>query len=132
LTNLVSTFDKVLGAPELEGPCLSFPNGVTTAREIIEARVRVEVDRHNAGEAAPLHGSLFAPCDAERALNGPRRDRRVPLDVERQIDVALDSVRAGRVIILFNGMQVSDIDRPLAMTPVSEARVLRLVPLVGG
>jgi len=93
--------------------------------------VRLEVERYNAGETS-VRSSLFAPTDAERALNGPRRDRRVQLDIERQIDCALDAVRAGRLIVIFNGQQVSDIDRPLAMTPVSEARFLRLVALVGG
>ena len=40
---LVTTIDKVLGLPEREGPRLSFPEGATTARAIVEARVRVEV-----------------------------------------------------------------------------------------
>jgi hypothetical protein len=132
LDSLVSTFDKVLAAPERAGPLLSFPSGSTTAREIIEARVRVEVQRFNAGEETPKGNSLFAPTDAEGALNGARRDRRTKLDIGEQIDRALDAVRMGRVIVLFNGTQVSDIDRPLAMTPVSEARFVRLVALVGG
>jgi hypothetical protein len=33
---------------------------------------------------------------------------------------------------MFNGVQVSDLDAPLLVTPVSEARFLRLVSLVGG
>ena len=31
-----------------------------------------------------------------------------------------------------NGTQVDDLDAPLQVTPVSEARFLKLVPLVGG
>jgi hypothetical protein len=131
LESLVSTYDKVLGAPERKGPQLSFPSEATTARKIIAARVRLEVERFNAGETS-VRSSLFAPTDAERALNNPRRESRVQLEVEPQIDCALDAVRAGRLIVIFNGQQVSDIDDPLAMTPVSEARFLRLVALVGG
>jgi hypothetical protein len=41
-------------------------------------------------------------------------------------------VRKRRVVILFNGAQVDDLDAPLVLTPISEARFLRLVPLVGG
>jgi hypothetical protein len=41
-------------------------------------------------------------------------------------------MRKRRVILLFNGIQVEDIDAPLVITPVSEARFLRLVPLAGG
>jgi hypothetical protein len=132
LDSLVNTFDKVLGLPEREGPRLSFPEGITTARKIIEARVRAEVQLYNAGEEAPARGALFVLSQTEKTLNGPRRVRRVPLDVEPQIDRALDAVLAGRVIVLFNGSQVSDIDRPLDITPVSEARFIRLVALVGG
>jgi len=36
------------------------------------------------------------------------------------------------VILLFNGVQVEDIDAPLMLTPVSETYFLRLVPLAGG
>ena len=60
----------------------------------------------------------------------PRRRR--PLDTERQIEVALEALRKRRVILLFNGVQIEDIDAPLLLTPVSEARFLRLVPLAGG
>ena len=54
------------------------------------------------------------------------------MDTERQIEVALEALRKRRVILLFNGIQIEDIDAPLLMTPVSEARFLRLVPLAGG
>ncbi len=128
----VNTFDKVLGAAEVKGPQLSFPAGGLTAREIVEARVRAAVERYNAGDETPVASSLFAPAEAEKALNGPRRSRRTQLEVEPQIDIALNALRAGRVILLFNGMQVVDFDQPLAATPVSEARFLRLVALVGG
>ena len=63
---------------------------------------------------------------------GQSARRRRPLDAERQIEVALEAVRKGRVIIMFNGVQVRDLDDPLVVTPVSEARFLKLVPLVGG
>jgi hypothetical protein len=72
------------------------------------------------------------PAEPERALNGPRRERRRPLDTERQIEVALEALRKKRVILLFNGVQVEDIDAPLLLTPGSEAYFLRLVPLAGG
>jgi hypothetical protein len=40
--------------------------------------------------------------------------------------VALEAIRKGRVILMFNGVQVEDIDAPLLITPVSEARFLKL------
>jgi hypothetical protein len=94
--------------------------------------VRIEVDRHNSTPRPKSHLGLIDTPEEEKVLNSPRRERVRDLDPESQIEVALDSIRRGRVIILFNGEQVSDLDAPLMVTPVSEARFLRLVPLVGG
>jgi hypothetical protein len=116
----IRTIDQVPGTPTVEGPQLTFRVGQVTAREIVRARVRIEVNRHNSTLQPKSHLGL------------PRRERVRDLDPESQIEVALDSIRRGRVIILFNGEQVSDLDAPLMVTPVSEARFLRLVPLVGG
>ena len=46
--------------------------------------------------------------------------------------MALEAIRKGRVILMFKCVQVEDIDAPLLITPVSEARFLKLVSLVGG
>src|SRR5262245_41246783 len=132
MTVLLKTIDQVPGAPTVEGPQLSFQVGRVSVREIIRARVVAEVERHNAErEPRPFVG-LVQPAEAERQLNPKRPELAKPLDAERQIEVALEAVRKGRVIILFNGEQVTDLDAPLIVTPVSEARFLKLVPLVGG
>ncbi len=128
----LKTVDQVLGSAPTEGPALSFAVGWITAREIVCSRVRVEVERSNSAEPPPGVVSLVAPARQERELNGRDRPPRRLLDVERQVEVALDAVRKGRVILMFNGVQVTDIDAPLQVTPVSEARFLKLVPLAGG
>jgi hypothetical protein len=129
---ILKTVDQVLGSPTTEGPQLSFPVGRITAREIVRERVRLEVERHNSSEPHGGFIRLIVPAKQERELNGRRDAKRRPLDAARQIEVALEAVRRGRVVVLFNGAQVSDLDAPLVVTPVSEARFLRLVPLVGG
>jgi hypothetical protein len=129
---VLKTVDQVLGSPVTEGPPLSFAAGAITAREIVRTRVRMEVARHNSNDAPRSFASLVTPAAQERELNGAERAPRRQLDAERQIEVALEAVRKGRVIIIFNGVQVQDLDEPLDLTPVSEARFLKLVPLVGG
>ncbi len=94
--------------------------------------MRIEVDRHNSTLEPKSHLRLIDTPEEELALNAPRRELPRSLDPESQIEVALDPVRRGRVILLFNDEQVSDLDAPLMVTPVSEARLLRLVPLAGG
>lgn len=112
VTAILTTVDQVPGAATVPGPQLSFRVGTVTAREIVRARVLVEVDRHNSElEPRPFLGLIEAP-QAERELNGPRGRNAKPLDVDSQIEVALEAVRRGRVIILFNGEQVSDLDAP--------------------
>lgn len=129
---LLQTIDQVPGARTVAGPRLSFRVGQVTAREIVSARVRAEVERHNGDlERAATRGGV-QPGAEEHALNAPPRARSRLLDAESQIEVALEAIRRGRVLILFNGEQVTDLDAPLLVTPVSEARFIRLVPLVGG
>ena len=132
MTIVLKTVDQIPGAPTVAGPELSFQVGQVTLREIVRARVTSEVERHNSGRQSRQFVGLVQPPVAEQLLNPERAELPRPLDAERQIEVALEAVRKGRVIILFNGEQVTDIDQPLIVTPVSEARFLRLVPLVGG
>jgi hypothetical protein len=133
---VLETIDQVLGVGSNPGPQLSFETGTITARDIVRARVELEVERYNSSTEAepPCLVDLVAPPPAERELNGLNREwrQRRKLDAGAQIEVALDAVRRGRVIIMFNGIQVRDIDAALLVTPVSEARFLKLVPLVGG
>ena len=129
---VLKTVDQVLGSAMAEGPELSFEVGRITAHDIVCARVRLEVERHNSNAPDWSFVSLVTPAQEERELNGPRNAKRRPLDAERQIEVALEAVRKRRVIILFNGAQVNDLDAPLVVTPISEARFLKLVSLVGG
>ena len=131
MTVILKTMDQVPGASSVHGPELSFKAPTVTARDIVRARVEAEVERYNSDEGRQSFVGLVAPAQVERDLNGPPRQRR-PIDAERQIDVALEAIRKGRVILMFNGVQVEDIDAPLMITPVSEARFLKLVPLVGG
>jgi hypothetical protein len=127
---ILETVDKVVGLPEIPGPDLTFSLDRITAREIVSARVRAECERISEG------GSIFAarviPDEREVLLNGPRPKTASKPEVERQIEIALDAVACGRVIVLFNGTQVADLDEPLPTASRSTVTFLRLVPLAGG
>jgi hypothetical protein len=132
MTAMLNTLDQVPGIGTIEGPQLTFEAREVSAREIVRARVAAEIERYNNADEPPRLVGWVTPAEPERTLNGPRRDRRRSLDMENQIEVALEALRKRRVILLFNGIQVEDIDAPLTLTPVSEAYFLRLVPLAGG
>lgn len=129
---MLKTLDQVPGFGTVEGPQLAFEARRVSAREIVRARVAAEVAQYNSADGLPPVAGWMATAEPERRLNGARRERRRPLDTERQIEVALEAIRKRRVILMFNGVQVEDIDAPLLLTPVSVARFLRLVPLAGG
>jgi len=124
----LETVDKVVGLPEVQGPRLTFRLDRVTAREIVAARVRAECERGTRN--ASIFCAPSVPSERELTLNGPAR--RETVNVERQIELALDAVSGGDVIMLFNGQQIRELDEPLAIAPFSEATFLRLVPLVGG
>ena len=128
----IRTIDQVPGTPIVEGPQLTFRVGQVTAREIVRARVRIEVDRHNSTLQPKSHLGLIDTPEEENVLNSPRRERARDSIPRARSRLRWIPIRRGRVIVLFNGEQVSDLDALLMVTPVSEARFLRLVPLVGG
>ena len=132
MTAMLNTLDQVPGIGTVEGPQLTFEAREVSAREIVRARVAAEVERYNDADDPPRLVGWATPAEPERTLNGPRRERRRPLDAEHQIEIALEALRKRRVILLFNGVQVEDIDAPLMLTPMSEALFMRLVPLAGG
>lgn len=122
--------DKELGAAEIVAPDLLVPLLTISAREILRLRVEAEVERYNAtGGTSHL---LIQPAPRESKLNGTREARFRELKIEPQIAVAIEAVEKRRVIMLLNGRQVSDLDETFFLTPGSEARFIRLVPLVGG
>ena len=69
---------------------------------------------------------------------GPEPGRReavigVPtLDVQQEIDRALDACRAGRCIVVVAGEPVTDLDAEITLQLDTRVQFLRLVPLQGG
>ena len=128
----LETVDKVAGAREIKGPRLTFSLDRVTAREIVCARVRAECER--VAEGGSIFDPPVTPTAHETMLNAPPRAKREPKrpDVNDQIAVALGAIESGRVIMLFDGTQIADLDTTLPIAPFSEATFLRLVPLAGG
>jgi hypothetical protein len=97
-----------------------------TVRQLIERRVRAEVDAHNRAPAGVF------PTANERALNGERPREPRPLDPEAQCTVALSAFRAGRFFVLVDDHQVEDLDEEIVIGSDTEVGFFKLLPLVGG
>jgi hypothetical protein len=44
----------------------------------------------------------------------------------------VDAFERNRFVVIIDGRQVLDLDQPIIVSPTTEARFLKLVPLVGG
>jgi hypothetical protein len=102
-----------------------------TARELIERRVRHEVDAYNKNTPEVFLG-LVQPTESERALNGWRLRKPRTIDAEEQIASAWDAFGSGRILLLVDDRQVDTLDDEFALRRDAEVCFYKLVPLVGG
>ncbi|MEM1181725.1 MAG: hypothetical protein AAGM22_25500 [Acidobacteriota bacterium] len=125
--------DDVVGARETPGPTfeLRLVSHRMTAAELIRRRVESEVERSERDPEGNV-SRLVEPTSAERALNGTRPRKRREIDVEEQVEVALEAFRTNGFFLLFDDRQVTSLDEELVVTADSLARFVRLMPLVGG
>ncbi len=111
------------GAIALDGPR-------TTARKLIEARVRQEVERVNSSQAAAAMQVLVEVSEAERLLNGERQ-RRV-IDPAVQVARAVKAFQSNGFMLFVDGIQLTDLDGLFDLAAEPEVEFIKLVPLVGG
>jgi len=102
-----------------------------TARELIERRVRSEVEIQNR-DGGEYYRGLVTPKDAEVALNGARLRKGRQLDADEQCRVACDAFEKNAFFMLAGDRQIEDLDETIVVTPGLEVSFVRLVPLVGG
>ena len=103
----------------------------TTARQLIEARVRQEVERVNSSPAMAATQVLMEVSPAERILNGERQKRTV--DPAVQVARAVRAFESNGFMLFVDGIQLTDLDGLFDLaTAEPEVEFIKLVPLVGG
>ncbi|MFP2995191.1 hypothetical protein ABN763_04745 [Spongiivirga sp. MCCC 1A20706] len=103
-------------------------NESVTAEDIIKARVTQEVENYNS-RAANVFKGLVQPTNREQQLNDKKFK---PIDVEKQVYVALDAFQKNGFFILVNDHQLSEIDEKVTINENTEISFVKLTPLVGG
>jgi hypothetical protein len=98
-----------------------------TLRELFARRIEEEVAALNAG--SDTMQPLVVPTEREQSLNS--RSRKL-IDAGRQLAAAIEAFERNRILVVVDKQQVLDLDQPLIITPDSEVRFIKLVPLVGG
>lgn len=101
-----------------------------TVRQLITTRVEAEVRLYGARSAAEPYRGLVQPEEHERRLNPAVRPKRI--DPAKQVEVALDAFQRGRVLLLVDDRQVTELDDEVELRAGSAVTFLKLTPLVGG
>ncbi len=109
---------------------LSFDRIEVSVRDIITERVIQEVALYNQ-KSADYQYALVKPTEQEKVLNGPRSKRK-PVDVEKQIEVALQAFEGNGFFILIDDNQAESLDEVVVIRPDTVVSFIKLTPLVGG
>lgn len=121
-----STAGKVLN--ELQ---VSFTSELTSVKEIIEARVKAEVEVYNKRMPEYFKG-LVEPTDAERTLNGYKLKEKRKVDPKKQCLVALDAYQKNGYFLLIDNIQSESLEQMVVVNEKTEITFVKLTPLVGG
>lgn len=138
-------FDEHLGQCYPAGE-VQLPNAKATVRDIIRARVELELERDEDRRKTELEtkrAALVRPGEVETALNGDRgayglgslflsypKSKRANVDAfVRQAEAAFES---GRYFLLLNDRQAESLDEEIDLGRTSEATFLLITPLQGG
>jgi len=127
----LKVFDQTNAGARTPAVVLELVSERITARELLERRVRQEVENFNA-DTPELFRGLVQPTDTERVLNGFRLRKPRKLDWQDQVVAAVNAFDAGRIYLLIDDRQLESLDEELTVTPNTEVIFLKLVPLIGG
>lgn len=103
-----------------------------TVRELIERRVRDEVEAFNAKGRTKVFRGLVQPTDTEVELNGFRFRKPRRLDPDAQCAAALEAFSKNTFLLLVGDRQMESLDEEIAVGPGVTVDFVKLVPLVGG
>jgi hypothetical protein len=124
--------DQTTRGEILREATLTLASTRVSAREIIERRVRMEVQTFNEQQDQQVFQGLVQPTDTERELNGYRLRKPRKIDADEQIRRAIDAFESNRFFMLVGDRQVESLDELIGIARDTRVSFLKLVPLVGG
>lgn len=127
----LSIRDENFAGKVLQEVLVGFSTETVTIKEIIEARVRAEVETYNRKMPDYFNG-LVEPSDAEKTLNGYKLRSRKLIDAEKQVYIALDAFQKNGFFVLVDNQQCTSLEQQVILTSDTQIGFLKLTPLVGG
>jgi hypothetical protein len=131
MTLALKIVDQTLGVHPPVVRQLRLASERVTLRELLARRIEDEVAALNAAGHDPIT-PLVVPTDWEQRLNDKQPKPRTVVDAAKQLAAAIEAFERTRILVVVDRRQVIDLDEPLTITPDSEVRFIKLVPLVGG
>ncbi|MBO9562817.1 MAG: hypothetical protein J7621_08595 [Niastella sp.] len=123
--------DETAGGKILTEIPITLNSELTTVKEIILARLQVEVEAYN--EKLPEYFmGLVQPSDAEQTLNGYRLKERRKVDLEKQCFIALDAFKKNGYFVLIDDIQAESLEQMISINNNTNISFVKLTPLVGG
>jgi hypothetical protein len=110
---------------------IQFPSKRITVRELIHARVAQEVESYYSGTTDKFLG-LVQPTETETMLNGFKLSRGKKVNVEKQIQIAIEAFKSNGYFLFVNDKQVTEIDDEIILSTKTIVGFIKLIPLVGG
>jgi hypothetical protein len=126
----VTVRDETTSGELLQELALQLTREQITVSELIRSRVEAEVRIYNARSSEKPFRGLVQPEAHEQQLNPARTAKRI--DSEQQVEVALAAFARGRILLLVDDRQVTELADEVLLHPGSAVTVLKLTPLVGG
>ena len=123
--------DETAGGEILREVALIFDRQKVPLRDVIEARIRQEVEAYNRDRPNLFQG-LVIPTDAEMTLNGARLRQKRNIDADKQVQIALKAFDKNGYFVLVGDRQIEDLDHMVDVGPDVEVSFIKLTPLVGG
>jgi hypothetical protein len=130
-TITVTIKDENFSGSILQEVQVGFASETVTIKEIIEARVRQEVEQYN-NKLPEYFKGLIEPSDAEKSINGYKLRTRKPIDAEKQVYVALDAFQKNGFFVLVDDQQCTSLDQQVRLRANTHIGFVKLTPLVGG
>lgn len=127
----ISIKDESFSGKLLQELRVEFSNSLVTIRDIIEARVRKEVENYNQ-RLPDYYNGLIQPSDAEKTINGFKLRERKKIDAEKQVYVALDAFQKNGFFVLVDNQQSTSLEQEVKLSPDTQIGFVKLTPLVGG
>ncbi|MBK9631161.1 MAG: hypothetical protein IPO62_08845 [Saprospiraceae bacterium] len=110
---------------------IEIESGNITTQDLIEKRVKQEVENYNE-KLSEYYNGLVEPTEAEKTLNGFKLKRKLLIDHEKQVYVALNAFQKNAFFILVDNVQIEDLNQEIKLKNYSKVSFIKLTPLIGG